>query len=408
MPAKIRWQKDHMDNPTLASQKVLQAVGILDELGIDLWLTFVRETSHGGDPILPVIYGEASLTWPSALIVTRRGERIAIVGRLEVEAARATGAYSEIIAHDTGITAPLRQALARLDPHRIAINSSRTDVLADGLTWGMYQNLLEILAGTPYADRLVSAEGVIAAVNGRKTDEEVRRIKAAVQVTGEIFDEAFPAIKVGMTEKQIAELLHDQVRRRGLGYAWAAQGCPAVNAGPESPMAHAGPTNITLQPGHILHFDFGVKQDGFCSDIQRVLYFRKPGETEAPEPVRKGFATAVRAIQEAAKAMRPGVLGAEIDGIARSIVTEAGYPEFLHGLGHQLGRHAHDGGGMLGPRWEKYGDLPDRPLEAGQVYTIEPSLFVPGYGGIGIEEDVVLTNDGVEYLGQPQTNLILK
>src|SRR5512140_1373089 len=154
---------------TLASQKVLQAVSILEELNIDCWLTFVRETSHGGDPILPVIYGDSGLTWPSALIITRKGERIAILGRLEVEAARATGAYAEIIPHDTGIKEALRQTLARLDPATIAINTSRTDVLADGLSWGMYQNLLSILEGTPYTGRLVSAERVIAAVNGRKT-----------------------------------------------------------------------------------------------------------------------------------------------------------------------------------------------------------------------------------------------
>jgi Xaa-Pro aminopeptidase len=397
-----------MENTPLPVQKVLQAVDILKEKGIDLWLTFVRETSQAADPILPVIYGPMSLTWPSALIITRSGERIAIVGRLEVEAARSTGAYSEIIPHDTGIRGPLRQVLSRLDPQQIAINTSKTDVLADGLTWGMYQNLLDILSGTPYANRLVSSELVIAALNGRKTTREVERIRAAVHQTEQIFDEAFAEIRPGMTEKQIGAILQTSTRQRGLDFAWPVEGCPAVNAGPESTMGHAGPTGIVLQPGHILHFDFGVKKDAFCSDIQRVLYFLAPGETRAPEPVQRGFDTAVRAIQASAAAMKPGVSGASIDAIARSIVTDAGYPEFLHALGHQLGRHAHDGGGLLGPHWEKYGDLPDRPLEPGQVYTLEPSLFVPGYGVIGLEEDVLLTENGVEFLGQPQTELILK
>ena len=397
-----------MTNPSLPSLKTRQAVEILNEKGIDLWLTFVRETSHGGDPILPVIYGESSLTWPSALIITRKGKRIAIVGRLEVEAVRATGAYDEIIPHDTGIAAPLREALVRLDPQQIAVNISRNDVLADGLTWGMYQTLLDILATTPHAFRLVPAEEIIGALNGRKIPVEVGLIRNAVKATAEILNEVYDHIQPGMTEKQIAGLLHDQVQRRGLEYAWSIENCPIVNAGPASAMGHSGPTDLVLERGQLLHFDFGVKQQGFCSDIQRMLYFLAPGETQPPPEVQRGFDTVIQAIQAAAAAMKPNVLGAEIDGIARAIVTKAGYPEFLHGLGHQLGRHAHDGGGMLGPRWEKYGDLPDRPLEAGQIYTIEPSLFVPGYGVVGVEEDVLLTENGVEYLGEPQTKLILK
>ena len=210
----------------LTQQKVEQAAQILEEMGIDLWLTFVRETSHGGDPVLPVIYGEAGLTWPSALIVTRAGESIAIVGRLEMEAATRTGAYREVIGHDTGIASPLRQVLQRLDPLSIAINTSRTDVLADGLTWGMYQNLLGILDGTPYANRLVPAEKVIAAVNGRKTQEEVRRIRAAVQETEEIFAQVFAAARPGMTEHQIAVYFYEQVAERNLGYAWAPEILP--------------------------------------------------------------------------------------------------------------------------------------------------------------------------------------
>jgi Xaa-Pro aminopeptidase len=105
--------------------------------------------------------------------------------------------------------------------------------------------------------------------------------------------------------------------------------------------------------------------------------------------------------------MKAGVTGNAIDTISREIVTGSGYPEFKYALGHQLGRVAHDGGALLGPLWEKYGDSPNQKLEAGQVFTIEPGLAVNGYGYIGLEEDVVMTEEGAEYLGEPQREIVL-
>ena len=392
---------------SLVQEKVQQAVSILQEKDIDLWLTFVTETSVMEDPVLPFIYG-ASLTWDSALIITRTGGTIAILGNLEAETARRSGAYQEVIGYDQSIQPDLLRVLQRLNPRQIAVNTSLDDPTADGLTYGMYRQLIKYLASTPFGDRLIPAETIISALRGRKSPTELARIQKAIDFTEQIYRSTFEYLQPGMTEIQVSQFMHAQVQEKGFSEAWDYEDCPAVNSGPDSVVGHAGPTGIQLQRGHLVHFDFGVKVEQYCSDIQRMLYLLRPGETGAPEPVQRAFETEVRAVQAAVNAMRPGVVGAEIDHIARSIITEAGYPEYMYGTGHRLGRTAHDGGGMLGPHWKKYGNLPDQPLEPGQVYTVEPGLAVPGYGYIGLEEDVLVTESGAQMLSAGQTSLILK
>lgn len=391
---------------TIVLEKTDQAVEILRELAVDCWLTFVRETPAAGDPILPLIYGQ-DLTWQSALIFTASGERIAILGALEAETARRTGAYTSILPYNEAFRPVLLETLARLNPAQIALNFSESDVLADGLGHGLYLLLQRYLEGTPWAGRLVSAERIVRAVRGRKTRSEIARVIQAVDTTRQIFENTFAYAKVGMSEGQISDFMHNQLSQFGVGPAWGWEHCPTVNAGPESPVGHVGPSQISLQPGQILHIDFGVLQDEYCSDIQRVAYLARPGESQPPKEVQRGFETIVRSVEAAVQAMRPGITGHAIDQAARSVVTAAGYPEYKYATGHQLGRLAHDGAGILGPHWEKYGATPDFPLEAGQVYTVEPGLAVPGFGYIGLEEDVLVTDHGAEYLGEPQTQMII-
>lgn len=390
----------------LIQQKVSQAISILQEKDIDLWLTFVRETSAGGDPVLPLIYGH-DLTWQSALLISRTGETLAILGHFEAETARRLGAYRTVLPYHESIRPVLLDALQRINPRQIAINYSHNDVHADGLTVGMFHLLQQYLQGTPWADRLISAEPIISALRGRKTTAEIQRILQAIESTRQIYDEVFSFVRPGLTEREIYTFMRERMLARGLTAAWDDNNCPIVNAGPDSPVGHVGPSDLKLQPGQILHLDFGVRQDGYCSDIQRVAYCLRPGETQAPEAVAHGFRTVLQAIQAAVQEMRPGVPGKQVDAAARQVITAAGYPEYKYATGHQLGRMAHDGAGILGPEWERYGDTPNFPLEVGQVYTIEPGLEVPGYGYIGIEEDVLLSENGVEYLGEPQTRLIL-
>jgi Xaa-Pro aminopeptidase len=392
---------------SLLEEKAAQAIDILRETDIDLWLTFVRETSGVRDPALDFLIGPNDLTWDSALMLTKSGERLVIVGRYEVEAVERLGVFEMVLGYDEGIRRIFRETITRLDPDRIAVNTSKNNVHADGLTHAMYEMLVGYLSDTPYVDRLVSAEPVINALRGRKTPTEVERIRKAVEITDEIYRKTFDHIRVGMTEKEVAAYMHAQMAEAGVGFAWPRESNPAVNSGPESPVGHSGPTDIKIEPGHILHWDFGVKYEEYCSDIQRVAYILCEGETAAPIEVQRGFDTVRKAIETARAAMKPGIRGVEIDTIARQIVTEAGYPEYKHALGHQLGRVAHDGGALLGPLWEKYGDSPNQVIEVGQVFTIEPGLAVPGYGHIGLEEDVVITEVGAEYLGKPQLKMVI-
>jgi Xaa-Pro aminopeptidase len=391
----------------ITHEKVAQAVSILNEKNIDLWLTFVRETTAAGDPVLPLIYGH-DLTWQTAILITRSGERIIILGRFEADTASRSGVFDQVIPYDQSIKPALLETLDKFNPGQIAINYSVNDTHADGLSYGQYQLLKSYLANTPHSDRLVSAEKVIAALRGRKTDSEITCLRQAVLTTEEIYARTFDHLQPGMTERQVGQFMWDQMDALGVTESWERSGCPAVNSGPESPVGHGGPTDIVLQRGHIVHFDFGVRQAGYCSDIQRVVYLLAPGESRPPHPVQHGFDTIVAAVQAALQAMRPGVPGWQVDAAARSLITSAGYPEYLYGTGHHIGRTTHDGAGMLGPKWERYGDTPNYPLEAGQVYTLEPGLAVPGVGYIGLEEDVLVTETGAEFISQPQLELILR
>jgi Xaa-Pro aminopeptidase len=394
-------------NP-IVIEKTDQIPNILAEHGLDLWLVFVRETSAAGDPILPLVYGDADLTWQSALMFTPDQQKIAILGRFEVDTAQKIGAFDRVIPYDEDITPILLQELERIQPNQIAINYSEDDVLADGLSYGLYLTLKRMLNGTSFNERLVSAEQVISALRGRKSKTEIERITAAITSTLDIYEKTFTELRAGMSELEIARYMQQQVDKRGLGYAWPMNNNPAVNTGPDSPVGHNAPTELVIEPGHLLHFDFGIKQEGYCADIQRMVYFLKPGEIAAPEPVIKGFETVLKAIQAAFDKIRPGVKGIEVDEAARAVVTGAGYPEYKYATGHQLGRLAHDGGGLLGPAWARYGMTPFQPIEVDQVYTIEPGLMVPGYGYVGIEEDILVTEDGAQYLSPPQRTLILK
>ena len=119
------------------------------------------------------------------------------------------------------------------------------------------------------------------------------------------------------------------------------------------------------------------------------------------------FKVIFESVTKAADTLKPGLTGFDIDTIARSHITGHGYDEYPHALGHQIGRTAHDGGGLLAPKWERYGTLPDQVIEENQLYTIEPRLTIKDYGVATIEEIVVVTEDGCRFLSDRQEEIFL-
>jgi Xaa-Pro aminopeptidase len=389
----------------LVQEKVKQAVALLREFDVDCWITFARESAMNGDPTLGYLL-ESDVTWHTAIIIARSGKTFAIVGEYDRRSVEDLGAYDEVLGFVTGIKEPFHRVMKQINPGSIAVNYSRESEVCDGLTHGMYLTLVDLLAELGMEKRILQADAIVSALRQRKTPAELTFMKEAVRVTEEIFGAVAGFIRPGCTEREIAAFVKAQTEERKLAYAWDAKVCPAVFAGPETAGAHYAPTDRRVERGHVLNMDFGVKVNGYCSDLQRTFYVLGSGETSAPPDVRKGFDTIVEAVEQARRALGVGVKGIDVDTVARRIVTAAGYKEFPHALGHQVGRFAHDGTALLGPAWEKYAGKPFFPLEAGMVFTIEPRLTIEKRGIATIEEMVVVTPGGAEWLSTPQKELL--
>ena len=136
-----------------------------------------------------------------------------------------------------------------------------------------------------------------------------------------------------------------------------------------------------------------------------MWYVLDEGETEAPAEVLHAFMTVAGAIQTGKTRLNPGKAGWEVDEVAREFVVDNGYPEYMHAFGHLVGRVAHDGGIVLGPRWERYAGICELPVEVGNIFALELHVIVKDRGMLSLEENALVTEDGVEFLSTPQAEI---
>lgn len=396
-----------MAGDPLLRKKIDQAIGLLTEHGIDCWIAQLgQETWLHPDPVQPLVIG-TSVTWPSAFLITADGKTIALVGSGDVRNVRAVSAYDRVEGYVKDLAPELVRTLDELGPKSIGISFALNDYGADGITHGWFMRLEEMLRGTPHLERLTSAEAVVSGLRSRKLPEEVERIRHAVRATTEIFEAMSAWLRPGVSERDVFEFAHAQMARRRLQPSWDGTYDPGVDIGPQEVLGHGAPGDRKARPGDLVHVDFGVVLDGFGSDLQRLWYLRRPGESIAPEPILEAFSAVDASIQAGAEALLPGRHGYEVDAAARNVITGHGFPEPAFALGHMMGRVAHDGGGLLGPRWPRYGSTPLHRIEAGNVFTLEFAVQPKdGSGGVvGLEEDVLVTDAGAEFLTPPQREL---
>lgn len=389
----------------IAKEKHDLLPAIMEELNIDCWIVFARSTAAIPDPVMElVVVGD--IVWKAAFIFSLKNgkfNKTAIVGNHDVINEEEKGIWDKVLGYKEGISELFKKFIDDLDPKKIAIDYSTDDVTSDGLTYGMYIILSDILAD--HKKKFLSAENIIQKLRGRKSKTEIELITKSCEMTKGIYERIGLQVKVGMVETDVQKMFHDEVAKLGVVTAWQAHSCPAVDAGPDKEIGHAGPKpDIKIKAGQTLHYDFGVKLHGYCSDIQRMYFFGK--EEDIPEELIHAFETVHGAITRAAEFIKPGVKGYEVDKIARDYVLERGYEEYGHALGHQVGTKTHDGGTLLGPLWERYRDIPKGLVEENMVYTLELNVKTKNYGYVSLEEDIVVTKDGCKFLIPRQEKFI--
>jgi len=396
-----------MEDNALFSKKLTQASEIMSELGIDAWLIFCRETALNSDPATELLW-DLAVVWPAAFVICADGRRIATAVVHDVPTLERTGLFSEILPFDKVPEETLPALLARLDLQSIALNYSEENVAADGLSHGLYLRLLRMLADTSLPDRFCSAETLIGLLRQRKLACELERLLTAAETADGIFAAFGESLRPGLSESEMAGIYRQQMTMLGVGPSWDAHMCPNMNAGPNTGRGHMGPSSeVVIERGQILNVDFGVKQAGYSSDQQRMWYLLREGETQAPSQIQKPFDAVVGAIQAGFAALRPGIPGCEVDAAARAYLVSHGYPEYLHALGHNVGRYAHDGGeAMLCPPWPSYGARAHNLLEPNQLLTLELGIWTDD-GYFGLEEEALITEEGARWFWPPQTELRL-
>lgn len=290
-----------------------------------------------------------------------------------VEQAQKEAPNFELVRHRPKVSESIAEILRQESMRRVGFE-------ADKLPVALFQAWTDAFAAT-----LKPLDGLIEQLRLIKTDSEIDAIRAAAKVAGEALTGVIPGL-AGKRENDIALELEWAMRQGG---AEAVAFSTIVASGERGSMPHGRPTQRVIQKGELVTIDFGARVNGYHSD-ETVTLATGPVSDELAHI----FAIVAKAQKAGIGAVRPGAKSHEVDAAARTVIEDAGYGEYFgHGTGHGIGLEVHEA-----PFAHPLRPGTDQVLEAGMTITVEPGIYLPGKGGVRIEDTLVVTDTGAEYL----------
>jgi len=307
------------------------------------------------------------------LLVSQRDTLLITDFRYQTQAAEEVGNTARVSIEPQSLWSGLWQQLSQMSAVQVLGFESAHLLHRD------FQRLMEAGARWQWRPTL----DLVETLRERKDPGEIDLIESAARVAIRALERTLAEVRVGMSELQVAGVLERALRDEG------SEGFPfpsIVATGARSALPHARATSTKIREGDFLLLDFGAEVAGYCADITRTVVVGRASEQQ-----REVYDVVREANQQASHEIRAGMSGREADAIARSFIEQRGYGElFGHGLGHGVGLEVHEA-----PRLAR---TADGPLSEGAVVTIEPGVYRPGWGGVRIEDDVVLDPAGPRIL----------
>ncbi len=346
----------------------------LGKSGLDALMVLVEENRRylSGFTAEDVRFDESA----GCLVITR-DKCLLAVNPLYVTQAQQECPLWEIYLHKQGLAEALPDIVTSLDVKKLAFEATRLSVMD-------HAKIQSFLKEAGQDNELVPVRDWVEDLRLPKSPDEVQAIRASLELAEKAFLNILPGLKPGMTEKQAAWELEKAMRDLGA----ERMAFPVIVAsGENAALPHAVPTDRPIGPNEPLLFDWGAVKDGYCSDISRTIILDGEGDQQFQDV----FAAVSLAQKKAFEAIAPGVKARDVDAVAREVIDKAGFKgKFTHGLGHGVGMAVHEA-----PRLSP---LSVAELSPGTVVTVEPGVYIPGWGGVRLENMALVTKNSAECL----------